>query len=133
MGERIKTEIFTPKCGFRIQRVGRDGFAAVVSSDDRGTHPLVVFRSSEDPKRWPPYLWPFGGWTLLHPETYTLAETSPVAIYGGTGSFTLTPSNRLTAMIEADMRALKDIDTAIAEMMRRGVLLVRERRHYGVV
>lgn len=123
MGKLIETGIFTSSWVIGTKRVGKDGFVALVSSDQMGTNPVVVVRRGlegltqlpTDPQK------QLGCWTQLSKAAYKLAEKAPVTIYGGEGSFNLTPYHILTA----DTRDARDIDRAFGRMMNRALRFTR--------
>lgn len=123
MSKPIEMGIFTSDWGISAQRVGPDAFVALLTSDTRGTRPVVVIRTRAigEVLIAPDLDNRLGFWTELSRSTYTLAERSPVTIFGGEGPFALTPLRILTA----DPREASDIGMALGDMMKRSIRFAR--------
>lgn len=122
MSKPIEMGMFISDWGIKAVRVGQDAFVALLSNERMGTNPVVVIREKRGVRfpndlNTPDVENKCGVWTRLRNPGYMLAEESPVTIYGGEGSFELTPHRILTASTEE----ITDINRALSEILTRAI------------
>lgn len=125
MSKPIEKGIFTDAWVIDSKRVGQDTFVALVSHERRGTSPIVVTRrKAEDLAQLPTDLQKeLGCWTpLVGRSAYAPAERLPLTVYGGEGSFNLTPHRILTANSYQDV---VEVNNVLRSMMNRAVRFAR--------
>lgn len=102
----------------RHQRFGNDAAIAILSHDQRGMRVVAALKYGPDLKDIKENHPEFGliDWTELNnPNASTVTNTKYAVLYGGPGSFEITPMDILTASIEPSDggKRLKEINSSL--------------------